>query len=162
MKKAIRDGYPQFALQHGAHMQFEQVEGEEWQQAILNQIYQELGNLSQDPSFETLAEIMDLLETFAQSHGWSWNTVEQERINNEEQFGSFSHRLVVNENTEIPTQSRSSSVLHRKNYNYPQLSAEVVEQKIKGERPTVEQTAPKRHLPEVRQASVLAERTLEN
>jgi len=93
--KLVRDLIPQIIRNNGQECSFRQISDDDFLLFAENKLDEEVSEYHQEHTIEELIDIIEVIESIAESRGVSWHELEQIRKVKREEKGGFSNKILL-------------------------------------------------------------------
>lgn len=93
--KLVRDNIPDIIALSGKRPQTHIATNDEYKQKLLEKLYEEVNEFTQEPSLEELADIHEVLEAICTTYSLNINEVKNVQKTKKEKRGGFSKKIIL-------------------------------------------------------------------
>lgn len=93
--KLVRDLIPQIIKDQGETPQIRHLSGNEYQQALLSKLEEEMAEFKQDGSLEEFCDVLEVLEAIAAAKGFSKGDIDQTKTDKALKRGGFAEGIFL-------------------------------------------------------------------
>ena len=98
--KLVRDKIPQIIEKTGSACITEELSEEAYLEMLEAKLNEELAEYQDSKSMEELADLLEVMMALVQAKGYSWQQLEQIRLEKREKRGGFVNRILLKQVTE--------------------------------------------------------------
>ena len=97
MPKLVRNRIPEIIHATGHRVRTRFLDIHEFKDALQEKLKEEVSEFLSEPSVEELADIVEVIHSLTEVMGYSWDDVEDARLDKRDDKGGFSHRVFLEE-----------------------------------------------------------------